>query len=99
MDEIICKNIIIFDDLAVFSSYPKDVTLNWLRNSVSFLSTYSGMLNQCPHERILINISKSTADRSNVIIQSHECIEDTVEMLKIVTSLLERNEITFFCPT
>ena len=99
MDEIICKNIIIFDDLAVFSSYPKDATLSWLRNSASFLTTYKGILNPCIPERVLISINDSISGTSKVTIQSHECIDDTVEMLKIVTSLLERDKATFFCPT
>lgn len=92
------KNIIIFDDFSVFSSYPKGITKEWLRQSARFLATYTQPFPVCPNERILIAITENKSPISSVFISSPMEVDDTVDTIETVIDLLESNGVDFFCP-
>jgi len=91
-------NIIIFDDLAVFSSFPKETTLDWMRQSKIFMANYTGKvpINDC--DRILISIVNGTQKNSTFIISTFMSALDTADRLEIASSLLEKGRTEFFCP-
>ncbi len=92
------KNIIIFNDFSVFSSYPKEITKDWLRKSTHFLTTYTKPFSVCPDERILIVVTEVNPVISSIVMSSPIGIHDTIDMLERVIDLLETNETDFFFP-
>lgn len=92
------KNIIIFDDSAVFSSFSKDETVEYLRYISSFLESYDGPFPLCASERILITVTNISTSLSSFFISSSVSAEATVEMLDMVIELLANDETEFFCP-
>lgn len=92
------KNIIIFDDFAVFSSYPKEITLSMLRQSIHLLVTYDKPFPVCSDERILIVIKEIAPPICSISISLPVEINEAIDMLEEATDLLENNEANFFCP-
>lgn len=92
------KNIIIFNDFSVFSSYPKEITKDWLQKSAHFLTTYTNPFPVCTYERILITVTEINPVISSIFITSPMEMEHTIDMLEKAIDLLETNEADFFCP-
>lgn len=86
-------NIIIFDDLAVFSSFPKETTLDWMRQSKVFMANYTGKVPILNCDRILIAVVNST-----YTVSTYTNAVDTANRLEIAVGLLEKGKTEFFCP-
>ncbi len=88
------QNLIIFSDFSVFSSYSKETTLTYLRNSIAFLSSYEGIFSICFSQRILVSVIEG----KKAILTSPLPLKDTIDFLEGVIILLEWDETNFFCP-
>lgn len=91
-------NIIIFDDLAVFSSFPRETTLDWMRQSQVFMANYTGKVPILNSDRILITVVNETPINSTYIVSTYTNAVDTANRLEIAIGLLEKGRTEFFCP-